>query len=151
MRQIFHHYRQISIINPKNSTQPQISGREEIWCNGQRQVYYWNDPDLLMRSPMEDGYLSNILDNPWTGFDHVFSDEPLDEIKTYRNQRSPRYINPDDVIIEPHHKPNNQFPGYQPIAKLGTAISRGVKKIKNMAQKLPSALKIAWHELNRSD
>ena len=151
MRQVFRHYRQISIINPRNSTKPQISGREEIWCDGHRQIRYWNDPDYLMLSSRENYPLFDFLNSPWIGFDSVFIDEPWDGLESDDQRRSYRYINPDEVIIDPDSKPSKKSSGNQVIVKFRQGLGKGIQKVKKMAQKLPSVLKSAWQELNRTD
>ncbi len=151
MRQLLSYHCQISMIKSKHSPQPKISGWEEIWCNGQRQIHHWNNQDSVMFSEIADNYSSDFLDNPWIGFDHLCPDEPVDSIETNYNKSSLRYINPNDVIIEPHHNASHQFLISKSITKVGKTISHGIEKLTKMAQKLPSVLTMAWRELNRND
>ncbi|ACK66056.1 hypothetical protein PCC8801_2021 [Rippkaea orientalis PCC 8801] len=150
MRQVFCHYRQISIIDPRNADQPQITGREEIWCNGNREVRYWNDPDYLMLSLRKD-FLFDLVNHPWMRLDSIFFDESWPAIESNDRKHSPRYINPDEVIIQATNQSSHPLSWRQKIADLPTTFSQGIKKVKTMAKKLPCVLKSAWQELNQTD
>ena len=61
--------------------------------------------------------------------------------------RSPRYINPDEVVIEPDN--TRQSTVGELLHKCPRVFAKVTRKMQKIVRNLPSALKVAWQELNR--
>ena len=147
MSPIFRHYRQVKIVSRGDSLSPQIRGMEEVYCNGQRQVRYWGDRPSLETEEFADLSLFDLV-NQWERELPLFPvGESLDWLSSSYPHRYPRKINPDEVVIEPNQR--RKVLGGKLLQKLQQVSTQGTRKIHKMFRNLPSALKLAWQELNQ--
>ncbi|MEA5509020.1 hypothetical protein VB715_04515 [Crocosphaera sp. UHCC 0190] len=149
MSHIYRHYHQIKIVNHDNNNHPKISGVEEIWCDGKKQVHYLSDQEVYAKLQDPD-FPFYLLTDAGTGFEYFYPHQLTDWLETEDLPHRTRYINPNEVIIEVPSYPLKKSSNWRKkFLSLRQSIKQGVNKIKNMAQRLPNALKVAWQELKR--
>jgi hypothetical protein len=147
MKNLYSHYRKIK-ISSRGGNKPEVQGYEEIWHNGQRQVRHWTDEDELNPLPIDNSEFWDFWNNPWQGLELPVT-ESDDWIEFDQFPSSPRYINPRDVEVEEPVK-REWILGEQ-FSQIKQLFHNGWQKFQRMCQRLPSALKAAWGELNSGD
>ena len=151
MRHVFRHYRQVRVVSQGDSTRPQVRGVEEIWCDGQGQVRYWSDREPPETKRISGSPLFDLLRDSWSGFDSFPAGEPWYWEKTDSTSRFPRYINPNDVVIETNGSTIKKSAWDERLSKFRQALTERTKTVGEFVRRLPSALKAAWRELNRTE
>ncbi len=147
MKHLYRQYRQVK-ISSRGGQKPQIQGYEEIWQNGQRQVRQWTDSDelgWLPRSTSElfDSWLAPGGEGEW------LVKEPLEETEFDWEVRFPRYIKP--IKVEVQEPVTRKWILGEELSKVKQFFVLGWQKVQRMSQRLPSAFKAAWRELNAVD
>ena len=134
MKNFYRHYRQVQ-VSYRGGEKPEVQGYEEIWRNGQRQVRHWTDEDDLIPLPIDASEMFDFWNDPWMEVD----------------QRSPvpRYLKP--IKVEVEEPVTRKFVLGEELSKVKQFFTKGWKKVQRMSQRLPSALKAAWRELNYAD
>jgi hypothetical protein len=146
MSQVFRHYRQVKVVSQGNSRKPQVQGVEEIYCNGERQVRYWGDPETV--SPLDGDWSLFELTHPaWRELPLFPVEASIDWINPEPSDRHLRYINPNEVVIK--SKPTRRLASGELLKKIRQVFVRGTQKIRKVVRNVPSALRLAWQELNR--
>ncbi|MFW6360018.1 MAG: hypothetical protein ACOC0N_12500 [Chroococcales cyanobacterium] len=145
MSNTFRHYRYIQIVNDGNSFQPKVNGVETIYCNGKQQVYYWTDLDSLLRQELADWPFS-LMSESWEEYP-LFPIDELMGMDTKEVPRPPRYINPNEVVIESENIKQSSWK--KRLQKVRQAFTTGTHKIQKIIKNVPSAFKVAWRELKK--
>lgn len=149
MRHIYRYSRQINVRNQDNWETPSVSGVEEIWCDGQKQVNYLNDQEVYqilhdLETPfyrLTDGMtdLSNFDIDPWSQW-----------IETDTIPTRIRHLNPNEVVIS-DLQDSNRKPWQTKVSKIGKLAQQKISKLARKVQRIPDALSAAWQTLNRPE
>ena len=133
MSNFYRHYRQIQ-ISQRGREKPEVKGYEEVWRNGQKEVRYWDD-DELMSLPLDTSEIFDLWNS--SGIE----DEGLFPVT--------RHLKPIEVEVgEPVTRKlilGEQF------TKLKQFATNSWNKAKRVFQRLPLAFKAAWRELKDPD
>lgn len=150
MAHIYKYYRQINIDQGINQDKPQMSGFEEFYCDGKREVYNLNEQEILAKLKKSHSLLDFLLDSelPRLGDWQTKYDFPP-QLRSWLESNPDDYIHPQEFVVEVAAEPQEKSSWSQKIASSGQVLQQGWRKLQKMFQRLPSALRVAWQELNR--
>lgn len=134
MRNFYRHYRQIQ-ISQRGREKPEVSGYEEVWHNGQRQVRYWSDDDEKISLPIETSEISDFWNSSGIENDLLF---PVTQ-----------HLKPIEVEVE--EPVTRKLILREQLSKVKQFGTNSWNKVKRVFRRLPLALKAAWRELKDLD
>ncbi len=133
MSNFYRHYRQI-LVSQKGRGKPEVSGYEEVWRNGQKQVRYW-DEDELMSLPFDGSEIFDFWNSSGIEDDRLLS--------------GIHHLKPIKVQVE--EPVTRKFILGEEFSKLKQFSTNNWNKVKRIFRRLPLAFKAAWRELKDLD
>ena len=147
MKHLYRQYRQVK-ISRRGSQKPQVQGYEETWRDGEKQVRHWTDSEQL---DLLSGETPDLFDS-WLTPESEFGlpmAEPEIETEFDSFTPFPRYIKP--IKVEVQEPVTRKWVLGEELSKVKQFFVLVWQKVQRMSQRLPSAFKAAWRELNSVD